>query len=76
VRGVQKHVFSKNIEKNKSGPSPFLASDSPTHHGGPRVFFGGPLPLRQGAAEEKKKPANVRTCFIWPGLNFCTRTMT
>jgi hypothetical protein len=26
--------------KNKSHPSPFSYSDPPTHHGGPRFFFG------------------------------------
>jgi hypothetical protein len=43
VRGVQKH--DKKISKiNKSDPSPFLASDPPTHHGGHRfLFIGGPL---------------------------------
>jgi hypothetical protein len=37
VRGVQKH--DKKYQKNKSGPGLFLASDSPTHHGGPRFFW-------------------------------------
>jgi hypothetical protein len=37
VRGDQKH--DKKISKNESDPSPFLASDPPTHHGGPRCFF-------------------------------------
>jgi hypothetical protein len=42
VRGVQKHDKNKS-QKNKSDPSPFLASDPPTHHGGHRFFFiGGP----------------------------------
>jgi hypothetical protein len=32
--------------------------------------------LKQGATEKKrKKTANVRTYFIWPGLSFCTRAM-
>jgi hypothetical protein len=30
---------SKKYRKNKSDPSPFLASDPPTHHGGHRFFF-------------------------------------
>jgi hypothetical protein len=38
MRGVPKHD-KKNIEKNKSHPSPFSYSDPPTHHGGPRLFF-------------------------------------
>jgi hypothetical protein len=37
VRGVQKHD-KKNI-KNNSNPSPFLAFDPPTHHGGHRFCF-------------------------------------
>jgi hypothetical protein len=44
VRGVRKH--DKKYRKNKSDPSPFLASDSPTHHGGRRVFFCAPLHQR------------------------------
>jgi hypothetical protein len=36
----------KKYRKNKSDPSPFLASDPPTHYGGHRFFFiGGPLLL-------------------------------
>jgi hypothetical protein len=31
--------------KNKSDPSPFSYSDPPTHHGGHRFVFAGPLPL-------------------------------
>jgi hypothetical protein len=38
MRGVQKHD-KKNIEKNKSDPSPFSYFDPPTHHGGHRFFF-------------------------------------
>jgi hypothetical protein len=42
VRGVQSTIFLKK-RKDKSDPGPFLASDPPTHHGGHRLFFGGPL---------------------------------
>jgi hypothetical protein len=50
VRGVKKH--DKKYRKNKSDPSPFLASGPPTHHGGHRFFllaapwFSGPRPRR------------------------------
>jgi hypothetical protein len=45
VRGVQKQ--DKKYPKNKSDPSPFLASDPPTHHGGPRLFlFWWPLGVK------------------------------
>jgi hypothetical protein len=45
MRGGQKHD-KKNIEKNKSDPSPFSYSDPPTHHGGPPyLFFAGPIGL-------------------------------
>jgi hypothetical protein len=47
VRGVQKH-YLKNISPKKSDPGPFLASDPPTHHGGHRFFWGGPLPSDLG----------------------------
>jgi hypothetical protein len=30
----------KKYRKNKSDPSPLSYSDPPTHHGGPRLFFG------------------------------------
>jgi hypothetical protein len=36
--GSSKTRFKK-YRKNKSDPSPFLASDPPTHHGGHRNFF-------------------------------------
>jgi hypothetical protein len=42
MRGVQKH--DKKYRKNKSDPSPFSYSDPPTHHGGHRFCFAGPLP--------------------------------
>jgi hypothetical protein len=42
VRGGQKH--DKKYRKNKSDPSPFLASDPRTHHGGRFILIGGPLP--------------------------------
>jgi hypothetical protein len=46
-KGSKKNTI-KNIEKNKSDPSPFLASDPPTHHGGHRfVFYWRPLALAQ-----------------------------
>jgi hypothetical protein len=38
--------FKNTIKKyrgEKSDPGPFLASDPPTHHGGHRFVFGGPL---------------------------------
>jgi hypothetical protein len=41
MRGVQKHN-KKKIEK-KSDPSPYSYSDPPTHHGGHRFVFAGPL---------------------------------
>jgi hypothetical protein len=41
MRGVQKH--DKKHQKNKFDPSPFSYSDPPTHHGGHRFFFAGPL---------------------------------
>ena len=44
IRGVQKH--DKKYRKNKSDPSPFLASDPPTHHpprGSPTFFLAGPF---------------------------------
>jgi hypothetical protein len=43
VRGVQKH--DKKYRTNKSDPSPFLASDPPTHHGDHRFLFWRPLGL-------------------------------
>jgi hypothetical protein len=42
MRRVQKHDIKK-YRKNKSDPSPFSYSDSPTHHGGRRFFFCRPL---------------------------------
>jgi hypothetical protein len=47
VRGDQKH--DTKSQKNKSHLGPFLASDPPIHHGGPRflflfLVFGGPGP--------------------------------
>jgi hypothetical protein len=35
----------KKYRKNKSDPGPFSCSDPPTHHGGHRFFFAGPLVL-------------------------------
>jgi hypothetical protein len=32
--------------------------------------------VSRGDRKKKEKKTNVRTYFIWPGLNFCTRTMT
>jgi hypothetical protein len=43
VRGVQKHLLK--YHQNKSDPSPFLASDPPTHRGGHRFVLGRPLEL-------------------------------
>jgi hypothetical protein len=44
-------------------------------------FFGAPrsklLLITKGRQKKNlKKTTNVRTYFIWPGLSFCTRTMT
>ena len=38
----------KSIEKNKSDPAPFLASDPPTHHGGHDLFLAAPCPPGPG----------------------------
>jgi hypothetical protein len=32
--------------------------------------------LARGGRKKNPKKTNVRTYFIWPGSNFCTRTMT
>jgi hypothetical protein len=61
VRGVHKH--DKKYQKTKSYRSPFLASDPPTHHGGPRLFFWRPLgpgrskPLPNSKNKNKNKNA-------------------
>jgi hypothetical protein len=39
--GVRKH--HKKRKKSKFDPGPFLVSDTPTHNGGHRFCFGGPL---------------------------------
>ena len=41
VRGAQN--TTQIYRKNKSDPIPFSYSDPPTHHGGHRFFFAGPL---------------------------------
>jgi hypothetical protein len=37
--------YDKKYRKNNCDPSPFLASDPPTHDGGHRFVFGGPGPV-------------------------------
>jgi hypothetical protein len=72
MRGVQKHD-KKNIKKINLtlDPSPFSYFDPPTHHGGHRFFFGGPL-----GALTLALPASWPSGF-WPiahGVYSCYRS--
>jgi hypothetical protein len=60
-QGEFKNAINK-YEKNKSDPSPFLASDPPTHHRGHRFFFNW-----------RWRPLDAR-CTVGPGPGHANRT--
>jgi hypothetical protein len=62
LRGVQKH--DKKYQKNKSDPSPLLASDPPTHYGGHRFLFWRLLgPVVRGRGPTRSEPPCHCQCF-------------
>jgi hypothetical protein len=63
MRGVQKHD-KKISEKNKSDPSPFSYSDPPTHHGGHRFFFAGPLNSAFKREGHARPAVSCGTCVL------------
>jgi hypothetical protein len=75
VRGVQKQDLK--LSKKKSNPSPFLAFDPPTHHGGHRFFFNWrlaapcscpcPCPMPHAVARglpEYRVPVAHGACYV------------